>query len=127
VVDDNLDARELMAQLLRQLGHVTYTAGSGAQALAIAIQEKPSLALLDIGLPQMDGYELARRLRALRGLGPLRLLATTGYGQPVDRERSQAAGFAAHLVKPVTLETLTELIGRAAPRPAQREGAKAQS
>lgn len=115
IVDDNEDARELLAELLSRLGHQTYTAASAGEALNVARREQPSAALLDIGLPDLDGYELGRQLRALEGLGGIKLIATTGYGQSADRDRSLAAGFVAHLVKPVAVETLKSLFGIAAP------------
>jgi len=111
VVDDNHDARELLARLLAQLGHSAWTAADGLDALAIAAAQRPTLALLDIGLPGMDGYEVAERLRSLHGLGQLKLVAVTGYGQLVDRARSRDAGFVAHVVKPLSLEALTDLVG----------------
>ncbi|HEU5074820.1 MAG TPA: ATP-binding protein, partial [Polyangiaceae bacterium] len=114
VVDDNHDARELLARLLGHLGHSTWTADNGFDALAIAAAHHPTLALLDIGLPGMDGYEVARRLKALRGLDNLRMVAVTGYGQAVDRARSWDAGFVAHIVKPLSLEKLTDLVGTSA-------------
>jgi len=111
VVDDNHDARELLARLLGFLGHSTWTADNGLDALAIAAAHHPTLALLDIGLPGMDGYEVAKRLKSLHGLGHLKLVAVTGYGQSVDRARSWDAGFSAHIVKPLSLEKLTDLVG----------------
>jgi hypothetical protein len=84
----------------------------------LAAREKPTVALLDIGLPVMDGYELARRLRELPGLEQLRLIALTGYGQPSDRERSRAAGFDEHLVKPVRVERVQAAIDALRKKPA---------
>jgi signal transduction histidine kinase len=109
VVDDNLDGAQVLAETLRELGHAVEVAHDGPTALEIARRWKPQIALLDIGLPVMDGYELAGRLRELGG--PLRLVAVTGYGQESDRRRSREAGFAAHLVKPVDLDVLTTVIG----------------
>jgi CheY-like chemotaxis protein len=110
VVDDNTDALEMLADALRLLGHEPATAGDGVAALALAPSVKPRLALLDIGLPGMDGYELGRRLRELPGLESLELVALTGYGQASDRERSRAAGFSQHLVKPVELVAIEKLL-----------------
>jgi signal transduction histidine kinase/ActR/RegA family two-component response regulator len=105
VVDDNRDAAETLAEVLSGAGHRVRVAFDGPSAIALAQEFGPDLAFLDIGLPVMDGYELARRLRALpNDLAALRLVAVTGYGQPSDRERAHAAGFDAHLVKPVSLE-----------------------
>jgi PAS domain S-box-containing protein len=103
VVDDNRDAADLLAETLRLQGHETAVAYDGPTALVMAAELRPDLAFLDIGLPVMDGYELARRLRTM-GLRPLTLVAITGYGQPADRARSAAAGFDQHLVKPVGIE-----------------------
>jgi signal transduction histidine kinase/CheY-like chemotaxis protein len=118
VVDDNRDAAEGLGDLLSDLGYVTRISYDGPSALAAAPEFTPHVALVDIGLPVMDGYEVARRLRMLPGLGGLRLVAVTGYGQPSDRERSTAAGFDEHLVKPVDhaiIEPVLErLLSRAA-------------
>jgi PAS domain S-box-containing protein len=112
VVDDNDDAADLLADVLSALGHDVSKAHDGPSALAMAAQHRPSLALLDIGLPVMDGYELARRLRAMEGLGGIKLVAVTGYGQESDRRRSKDAGFDAHLVKPIDLEALPALVSK---------------
>ena len=109
VVDDNADALEMLTEALRVLGHDPHPAPDAEAALALAPRVRPRLALLDIGLPRMDGYELGRRLRALPGLEQLPLVALTGSGQASDRERSRAAGFVAHLVKPVDLSTIERL------------------
>jgi signal transduction histidine kinase/CheY-like chemotaxis protein len=106
LVDDNEDAAELLAEALRRTGHEVLVAHDGPEALAVAPGFRPDAALLDIGLPGMDGYELARELRRLLGPHPPRLLAVSGYGQDADRERSHAAGFELHLVKPVDLDSL---------------------
>ena len=109
VVDDNEDATTLINEALDSLGYDVRTAPDGPAALRIATEFKPQVALLDIGLPVMDGYELARRLRAAPGLGALRLVAVTGYGQREDKRRSKQAGFEAHLVKPVGLRQLQQV------------------
>jgi signal transduction histidine kinase len=106
VVDDNLDSAHSLATLLRLFGNEVLEAHDGAAALEAAGAFRPDVAILDIGLPGMDGYELARRLRRLPGLEHVRLAALTGYGSEQDRRRSRAAGFDDHLVKPVELETL---------------------
>jgi signal transduction histidine kinase len=113
VVDDNSDAAETLADILRELGHTTSVAHDGPTALAAAAVFKPHVALLDIGLPVMDGYELARRLREQPDLGKTLLFAITGYGQESDRERSRDAGFQEHLVKPIDLAYLASLIDTA--------------
>ncbi|MCU1382169.1 MAG: Chemotaxis protein methyltransferase CheR [Acidobacteria bacterium] len=101
VVDDNRDAADLLAECLTAAGHRALVAYDGPDALELASRERPAVALLDIGLPVMDGYELAANLRALPGLDRLVLVAVTGYGQEQDRIRTRGAGFIAHLVKPV--------------------------
>jgi CheY-like chemotaxis protein len=110
VVDDNVDALEMLTEALNLLGHDAHPAADAEAALALAGTLKPRLALLDIGLPLIDGYELGRRLRALPGLSAIKLVALTGYGQASDRERSRSAGFAAHLVKPVDLDAIDALV-----------------
>ncbi len=104
VVDDNLDAAELMGEVLRARGHDVCVAHDGPTALALAAEFHPDIALLDIGLPVMDGYELARRLRGQ--LGAVKLIALTGYGQAADRARAKDAGFDLHMVKPVQMDAL---------------------
>ncbi|WP_240807872.1 ATP-binding protein [Polyangium spumosum] len=109
VVDDNEDAAALLAESLGSLGHQTRVASDGPSALRVAEGFHPDIALLDIGLPVMDGYELAHRLRERPELTRLRLIAVTGYGQESDRSLSREAGFDAHLVKPVQFDRLTGL------------------
>jgi PAS domain S-box-containing protein len=106
LVDDNEDARMLLADVLATFGHKVNTAADGSAALAILEVFKPDVAILDIGLPDMDGYELAARIRDLPGHKALRLLALTGYGQPEDVKRTKDAGFDVHLVKPIDLQRL---------------------
>lgn len=105
IVDDHEDTARLMGELLTALGHSVALAHSGATALDTAIAFDPHVALLDLRLPGMDGYELAWRLRSQLG-ERLRLIAVTGFGPGSDRERSARAGFEAYLVKPVTLDQL---------------------
>lgn len=111
IVDDNSDAAELLEQLLKRRGYLTSVAYDGPSALEAARGFQPELAVLDIGLPVMDGYELAAQLRALLAPSSPRLIALTGYGQEHDRHRSHEAGFDAHIVKPVDAETLFEALG----------------
>jgi signal transduction histidine kinase len=112
VVDDNVDAARLTAEALESVGHETRVAFDGPAALEVAETFAPDLALLDLGLPLMDGYELAQQLvEALPNKRPI-LVAVTGYGQVSDRERTNAAGFQAHIVKPVDFGELTELLDR---------------
>ncbi|HEX2223126.1 MAG TPA: MEDS domain-containing protein [Thermoanaerobaculia bacterium] len=101
VVDDNLDSAESMARLLEIAGHEVEVAYDGMDALERARRQRPQAVLLDIGLPRLDGYEVARRLRLDPANRGLRIFAMTGYGHKEDRERSRAAGFDQHLVKPV--------------------------
>jgi CheY-like chemotaxis protein len=110
VVDDNQDSTDTLTRLLLFLGHDVRAAMTGPQALAVAEEFDPEVILLDIGLPEMDGYEVARRLRRQERFEHTVLVAVTGYGSPEDRRRSQQSGFNAHLVKPVELEALTELL-----------------
>ncbi len=107
IVDDNEDAARLLREALAALGYDARTAADGPDALRVADEFSPIIGVLDIGLPVMDGYELARRLR---DRGPIQLVAVTGYGQPSDRERSRAVGFDAHLVKPVALDELAQVL-----------------
>jgi CheY-like chemotaxis protein len=110
VVDDHVDAAETLAELLELLGHETRVAFDARSALEIVRTFHPDVALLDIGLPVMDGCELARRLRQLPALEKTRLIALTGYGRPSDRAVSAAAGFDAHLLKPIEISQLEALI-----------------
>ncbi len=109
VVDDNTDALEAMSMTLRMLGHTVVTAADGQSAVERASEAKPQVVLLDLGMPAMDGFETARRLRALPEMRGATLVALTGYGQPEDRRRALEAGFDRHLVKPASLEALTRL------------------
>lgn len=109
VVDDNADAAESLAVLLRLEGHQVEVAHNGTDALCLAARTTPTIVLLDIGLPGMDGYEVCRRLRET-GLGDARIIAMTGYGQERDRRRSAEAGFDAHTVKPVAIDELMTLL-----------------
>jgi CheY-like chemotaxis protein len=109
VVDDSKDAVESLAMLLELSGHEVMVAHDGHSALEIAVREKPSIILLDIGLPGLDGYEVCRRLRQ-QGLTNARIIAVTGYGQERDRARSKEAGFDAHAVKPVDPNELMGLL-----------------
>ena len=101
---------ENLAQLLGAFGYETRVAFDGPRALAALETFTPDVALVDLGLPVMDGFELARRLRALPSLEGTKLVALTGYGQDSDRARAAASGFVLHLVKPVELPDLTAAI-----------------
>ena len=109
VVDDNRDSADSMAMLLQGQGHICRTAYDGRAAVLAYDELRPAVALLDIGLPDMTGYELARRLRE-RQAGDLRLVAMTGWGRVEDKEEASRAGFDAHLVKPVDLEELAAVL-----------------
>jgi CheY-like chemotaxis protein len=98
--------------LLRRRGYDVRLAHDGVSALRTAKAFAPSTVLLDIGLPEMDGYEVARRLRLETGGGAVRIIAVSGYGQEEDRRRSKEAGFDYHLVKPVDFEQMSRLLGK---------------
>jgi len=110
VVDDNKDAAESMSMLLEMWGHEVAFAYDGPSALETAKRWKPEAVFLDIGLPGMDGYQVAERLRALPQAREAVLIAITGYGQEDDRLRSRRAGIDHHLVKPVAPDTLRSLV-----------------
>jgi CheY-like chemotaxis protein len=110
VVEDNIDTAERLAILLRWYGHEVMVAHTGPTGLEAAHLHKPEVVLLDIGLPGMDGFQVARRLKDAVGFEHVPLIAMTGYGQDGDRERSEEAGFDRHLVKPVDPEKLQDLL-----------------
>jgi CheY-like chemotaxis protein len=109
IVEDNPDARDALRVLLELDGHAVEAASEGQTALEIARAKNPDVALVDIGLPGIDGFEIARRLRALDARRPV-LIALTGYGQPEDRRRATEAGFDELLVKPVDPTALSGLL-----------------
>jgi two-component system, sensor histidine kinase len=109
IIEDNADARDALRVLLELDGHAVEAAGEGQEALELARAKDPDIALVDIGLPGIDGYEVARRVRARDARRPV-LIALTGYGQPEDRRRATEAGFDEMLVKPVDPTALTELL-----------------
>lgn len=110
VVDDNVDAAKMLAMLLEMWGHQVWVAHDGPAAIEVAMNYRPAVVLLDIGLPRMDGYELARRLRQQVGLSEALLVALTGYGHEEARRRSREAGFNHHLVKPIGSAELRRLL-----------------
>ena len=116
VVDDNLDGAEMLAAALAIKGHDTRVAHDGPTALDVAGEFRPHIAFLDIGLPVMDGYELAAQFRERSHLRDTRLIALTGYGQESDRDRTAAAGFHHHLVKPVDLRAVDAVVAAERPR-----------
>jgi CheY-like chemotaxis protein len=116
VVDDNIDAAESLATMLAYAGHDVRVAHGGRQALATARDFVPGVMILDLGMPDMDGYAVARTIRADSQLSQVRLIALSGYGQPDDRRRTQAAGFDAHLVKPVEHDVLNTVLNESGSR-----------
>jgi two-component system CheB/CheR fusion protein len=108
IIEDDADGREALRIQLLQAGHDVYAAATGADGLEAAARVKPEIVLLDIGLPEMDGYQVARQLRATEN-SP-RLIAITGYGQPEERRRAIDAGFDQHLVKPIDATQLLRLL-----------------
>jgi CheY-like chemotaxis protein len=112
IADDNRDAAESLAMLLELAGHEVRVADHGKAALAVAQVFRPDMAVLDIGMPDMSGYEVARALRAEPWATGVTLIALTGWGQDSDRRRAIEAGFDHHLIKPVDPDRLAELIVR---------------
>ncbi len=112
LADDNRDALDSLATLLQCDGHEVFTAADGAEALELASSCRPDVMLLDIGMPKLDGYEVARRVRQEPWGGATVLIALTGWGQEEDRRRSREVGFNSHLVKPLDLDALTVLLAR---------------
>jgi CheY-like chemotaxis protein len=109
VIEDNEDGRESLEALLKLLGHRVVAAVDGSQGIALALQARPEVALIDIGLPGLDGFQVAEQIRAALGQ-TIRLVAMTGFGQPDDRRRAREAGFDAHLVKPVEVDALQQIL-----------------
>lgn len=116
IVEDLADNRDMLAEVVTLFGHRVREAETGAEALARAHERSPDLALVDLGLPDMDGLEVARALRSSPGGERLRLVAVTGFGSPEDRARALAAGYDEHMVKPVSVHRLVELLGPASGR-----------
>jgi signal transduction histidine kinase/ActR/RegA family two-component response regulator len=114
VVDDNADAADSLVALLDALGHTTWVARDGPEGLARALDAQPDLVLLDIGLPGMSGYEVARAIRRNQGVRQIVLIALTGWGAQSDQQQSHEAGFDQHLTKPVSLEALEQALAAAA-------------
>ena len=110
IVDDDADSADLLVQVLEMRGHVARSANSASQAVAVANEFKPEVAILDVGLPDMSGYELAQLLRKCEGLSECKLIAVTGYSGEAVLARSKMAGFDMHLVKPVDLELLARSV-----------------
>jgi CheY-like chemotaxis protein len=112
VVDDNQDSATTLAMLLSLMGHETRTAHDGLEAIEVADEFHPNVALLDIGMPKLNGYETARRMREHAWGRQMLLVALTGWGQEADRRRSSDAGFNLHLVKPVDVADIQRLLER---------------
>ncbi|GAC1308546.1 MAG: hypothetical protein NVSMB14_13170 [Isosphaeraceae bacterium] len=112
VVDDNVDTAQGMGRILKLLGHQVEIAHDGPTAIALAQKHQPEFVLLDIGLPGMDGYQVATRLKAEDWCRKCVIIAVSGYGQEDDRRRAREAGFDHHLVKPVDHESLLGLLAR---------------
>jgi signal transduction histidine kinase/CheY-like chemotaxis protein len=123
IVDDNVDAAQILAMYIEAVGHRATVWHSPGKALAYAADNRPDVCVLDIGLPEFDGHELARRLRALPGMAGVPLVAVSGYGQARDRDRALAAGFDRHFVKPVmAADILAVLDGELARRTGKPKG-----
>jgi CheY-like chemotaxis protein len=120
VVDDNMDAADMLVMMLQLFGHEVRAAYTGQTALETAVEYQPDVVLLDIGLPDMNGYEVARHLRQQPQTKDVKLIAMTGYGQDSDRQRSQEAGCEHHLVKPVDPQKLQDLLARRVKQPRSR-------
>jgi signal transduction histidine kinase len=115
VVDDSVDSASMLCALLEISGHTVVTSNNGKDAIAAATRFQPEVVFLDIGLPDMSGYEVAARMRRLPGLAGAKLVALTGYGQEKDKQDARAAGFDHHLVKPINFDALTALTTRPLP------------
>jgi CheY-like chemotaxis protein len=111
LIEDSRDAREMFRMMLELAGHRVWEAEDGDRGLALLETEHPDVAIIDIGLPGLDGYTIAQRIRERPGGREMLLLALTGYGSPGDHKRSAEAGFDYHLVKPVDLTELARLLG----------------
>nr|WP_227494066.1 ATP-binding protein [Ramlibacter pallidus] len=111
LADDNADALQTMAALLELEGHTVLTASDGAQAVEVARAQRPEVAVVDIGMPRLNGYEVAAAIRSAPWGSGIRLIALTGWGQAQDQQRATEAGFDHHCTKPVDLHTLLELVG----------------
>jgi CheY-like chemotaxis protein len=117
LIEDHDDAREMMRIGLELQGHTVFEAGDGPQGLRVAADAAPEAIVVDLGLPGLDGYEVARRLRERPGLDATLLVALSGYGLPEARQRAREAGFDVHLTKPVAPDDLSDLIvARSAPQ-----------
>jgi CheY-like chemotaxis protein len=112
IADDNRDAADSLSMLLALSGHDIKVARTGGEALTVANQFRPEVGIIDIGMPDMDGYEVAKRIRHEAWGGSMTLIAVTGWGQADDKRRALAAGFDRHLTKPVDPEELERAFGK---------------
>jgi CheY-like chemotaxis protein len=119
IIEDNEDGREMMSAMLATYGYQVEQAADGIEGVQKAAARLPDVALVDIGLPGIDGYEVARRLRSNSDTSRIRLIALTGYGLEEDQRRVLEAGFDLHLVKPVDIRALLEALGERSPEPAR--------
>jgi CheY-like chemotaxis protein len=110
IIEDNADTRAVMKYMLEAEGACVETADSGEAGIGVALERRPQVILCDIGLPDIDGLEVARRVRRYPGLDRTRLIALTGYGQPEDVRHALDAGFEAHLTKPINVDQLLSLL-----------------
>ena len=111
IVDDNVDNAEIMAAILREAGHEVHVAHDGLAALAMARRLRPEFLFLDLGLPGLDGFQVAETLRREPGMEAMRIIAVTAYGQESDRRRAREAGFDQHLLKPVDMTFVESMLG----------------
>jgi CheY-like chemotaxis protein len=116
LVEDNLDARETLRLLLELDGHRVAAADTGENAIKLALERPFSVALIDIGLPDVDGYHVAQRIRSAPTGARVILVALTGYGRPEDIRRAREAGFDAHVIKPVDPDALTKILSDLTPK-----------
>jgi CheY-like chemotaxis protein len=119
VVEDHEDSREMMRHFLESAGHRVSEAADGATGVVEALRLRPDVAVIDVGLPGLDGYEVAKRIRDAQ-LASIRLIALSGHGLPQDRSRASEAGFDEHLVKPVTPQELADVLARNTGAPQSR-------
>ena len=110
IIDDDCDTRDVLEFELRSYGYDVRKARSGSEGIAIAAEFRPAIVLCDVGMPGMDGYEVARRIRHLPEAADITLIALTGWGQEEDRLRSRSAGFDYHLIKPANVDALQNLL-----------------
>lgn len=128
IVEDNRDARTTLRMLLAMAyGHVVHEAADGYRAIDLALERRPDVAFIDLGLPGLDGYEVARRIRAVLGRDQIVLVALTGYSADEDRARTEEAGFDVHLVKPVESAALEHVLARVAAADATARGKRSRS